>query len=160
MIIRLLVRKGECTMSIEANKALVRRWYDAFNERNFALAYESIAPNYINHTLHLRGREDLKLFLTRLIRGFPDYRMRIKDIIAEGDKVWVRLTETMTHTGKYRGIAPTGNKIKITSVWISRIVDGKFVEEWGVSDVLDFYKQLGVVAYTETGKKLFPKAGS
>jgi steroid delta-isomerase-like uncharacterized protein len=142
-------------MSIETNKALVRRWYDAFNKRNFALAYEFIAPNYVNHTLHLRGREDLKQFINRLIKGFPDYHMTIKDIIAEGNKVWFRLTETMTHKGKYRGIAPTGKKIKIKSVWISRIVDGKFVEEWGVSDVLDFYKQLGVIAYTKTGRKHF-----
>ena len=73
--------------------------------------------------------------------------MTIEDIIAEEDKVWVHITETMTHTGEYRGIAPTGKKITFPSVWINRIVDGKVVEGWEVYDLLDFLKQLGVIEY-------------
>jgi len=57
--------------------------------------------------------------------------MTIEDIIAEGDKVWVHITETMTHTGEYRGIAPTGKKITFPSVWIHRIVDGKIATREG-----------------------------
>ena len=91
-----------------------------------------------------------------LIKGFPDFHMTIEDIIAEGDKVWVRTTNTGTHKGEFRGLAPTDKKFIEAAVWISRMVDGKVVEEWGATDELDFLKQLGIIEYTEKGKKLFP----
>ncbi|MFQ5621571.1 MAG: ester cyclase [Candidatus Nanoarchaeia archaeon] len=61
----------------------------------------------------------------------------------------------MTHTGEYRGLAPTGKKVTYTGVGIWRIADGKIVEGWEVGDMLDIYKQLGVIEY-----KGFPDEGS
>ena len=55
------------------------------------------------------------------------------------------------------GIAPTGNKITATAVAIYRIVNGKLVEGWFVTDSTDMFKQLGAIEYTEKGKKLFPE---
>ena len=81
------------------------------------------------------------------IKGFPDFHETIEDIIAEGDKVWVRFKFTGTHLGEYRGLAPTGKKITVEVVDIFRMVDGKAVEEWEVADGLNFLKQLGVVEY-------------
>jgi predicted ester cyclase len=52
-----------------------------------------------------------------------------------------------THKGEFRGLAPTGKKITVTYVGIHRIANGKVVERWSVYDMLDFYKQLGVVDY-------------
>jgi predicted SnoaL-like aldol condensation-catalyzing enzyme len=43
------------------------------------------------------------------------------------------------------------------AVDIYRIVNGKLVEYWNVSDGTDFQKQLGLIEYTEKGKKLFPE---
>ena len=77
-------------------------------------------------------------------KGFPDLHTTIEDIIAEGDKVWIRVKATGTHTGEFLGLTPTGKKITITSVDIFRIVDGKIVQGWTVNDFLDFYKQLGL----------------
>jgi C-1 hydroxylase len=93
-----------------------------------------------------------------LYKGLPDYHATIEDIIAEGDKVWTRVTYTGTHTGKYLGFAPTGKKISYNSVTIKRVVDGKMVEGWTVSDMLDFFKQIGIILPTEKGKKLFPES--
>jgi len=74
--------------------------------------------------------------------------LTIEDIIAEGDKVWVRFKATGTHTGEYRGLTPTGNKITVVGVEIYRIVNGKVTgTEWVVEDTLDLYKQLGVIEY-------------
>ena len=74
------------------------------------------------------------------------------------DKVVVRFKGTGTHTGEWFGIPPTGKKIAITGVLIYRIVDGKIVaKESGTYDFLDFYEQIGVIEYTEKGKKLFPE---
>jgi predicted ester cyclase len=92
-----------------------------------------------------------------IYKGFPDLHDTIERarIIAEGDKVWVRVKVSGTHNGEYRGLAPPGKKITVTFVGIYRIVDGKAVERWSAYDKLDFYKQLGLIEYTEKEKKFF-----
>jgi predicted ester cyclase len=81
------------------------------------------------------------------INAFPDFRVAIEDIIAEGDKVCVRLEETGTHKGEYRGLAPTGNKLSYTVVAIWRIVEGKIAEGWIIYDQLDFLEQLNAIEW-------------
>ena len=112
--------------------------------------------DYIENTLQwadaqfnrpIQGLEDHKQFVTKVYKGFPDFKVTIEDIIAEGNKVWVRVEVTGTHKGEYRGLAPTGKKITVTYVGIYRISDGKVVERWSVYDMLDFYKELGVIKY-------------
>jgi len=141
---------------LEKNKAIVRRLTEEENKRNLAILDELIAPDYVHHTQKWRGREEYKQYTTMLFNAFPDWHEDIEDIIAEGDRVWVCFKFTGTHTGEFRGLAPAGKKITLEAVLIYRIVNGKVVEMRGVYDALDFYKQLGVIEYTEKGKKLFP----
>src|SRR5262249_59810614 len=71
------------------------------------------------------------------MRGaFPDFRLTIEDQIAEGDKVVTRVTFSGTHSGEFRGIAPTGKQVKYSGIAIDRIVDGKVVEMWHVAETL------------------------
>jgi len=144
-------------MSLEKNKAIIRKLIEAFNKKNLTLFDELISLNYVDHTHQIRGRKNLKQFFTMLIKGFPDFQFTIEDMIAEGDKVWVRFKETGTHKGEYLGLAPTGKKFIEAAVHNFRIVNGKVVEDFSVSDDLAFYKQLGVIEYTEKAKKLFPE---
>jgi len=145
-------------MSLEENKAIIRSLVEAINKRNLDVLEELMAPDYVDHALQLRGLESFKQLYTMTLKGFPDWHDTIEDIIAEGDKVWTRIKATGTHTGEYRGVlAPTGKKITLTCVVIYRIVDGKVVEKESIYDMLDFYKQLGVIEYTEKAKKLFPE---
>jgi len=135
-------------MSLEENKAIVRRFIEEWNKRNLAALDELMAADYFDPSLQVRGLEAYKQLLTMVLKGFPDWHETIEDIIAEGDKVWVRYTATGTHAGEFRGLAPTGKKFTETGVLIWRIVDGKIAEkESGVYDFLDFYKQLGVIEY-------------
>jgi len=134
-------------MSLEENKAVVRSLYEVANKGNPDLLDELVASDFADYTNQIRGLESLKEFGRAFLGGFPDLHWTIEDIIAEGDKVWVRVKITMTHTIEYRGIAPTGKKITETSVSINRIVDGKIVEQWYVTDDMDFYKQVGVIEY-------------
>ena len=143
-------------MSLEENKAIVRRFIEGYNERNLDIYDEFIAPVYFDHTNQV-GPEGVKQLFNMGFKAFPDWHEAIEDIIAEGDKVWIRLTYTGTHSGEMMGIAPTGNKITATAVAIYRIVNGKLVEGWFVTDSTDMFKQLGAIEYTEKGKKLFPE---
>ena len=143
-------------MSLEENKAIVRRFIEAYNKRNLDSLDEFMAPDYFDHT-HQVGPEGVKQLMNMGFKAFPDWHETIEDIIAEGDKVWVRVTYTGTHTGEWRGLAPTGKKITAMAVDIYRIVNGKLVEYRNVTDSLYFLKQLGAIEYTEKGKKLFPE---
>ena len=154
-------------MSLEENKAIVRSLYEVLNKHNPDLLDEFMASDYVdapNTPFELRGLESVKQYYADVYRGFPDFHVAIEDIIAEGDKVWVLGKVTGTHTGEWEflGItfAPTGKKLTWTAVNIFRIVDGKIVERKSVRDVLDFFKQLGVIEYTEQGKKLFPESAT
>jgi len=144
-------------MSLEKNKAVVRRYIEAYNKQNLGVLDGLFAPNYVDHILQIQGLESLKQNWSSLYKGFPDTHSTIEDIIAEGDKVCLRYTNTGTHTGKYQGLAPTGKKFKTISVEIYRISNGKIVEGWTVLDWfthLEFSKQQGVVEY-----KGYPEEG-
>jgi C-1 hydroxylase len=132
---------------LKENKTVIRSLVEAFNNHDLVLLSDFVSPDFIDHTHQLKGLEAIKQYLTMVYKNFPDYHATIEDIIAEGDKVWILEKCTMTHTGEYRGIAPTGKKLTETFVEIYRIVDGKVVEMWAVIDELDFLKQLGVIEY-------------
>ncbi len=144
-------------MSLEENKAIVRGFIEAYNKRNIDSLDEFVAPDYVDHANHIQGLESLKQLMNMGIKGVPDWHETIEDIIAEGDKVWVLLTNTGTLTGEFMGIAPTGNKITTTAVDIYRIVNGKLAEYWNVTDKLGLLKPQGIIEYTEKGKVLFPE---
>ena len=144
-------------MSLEENKTIVRRMYKAFNKQDLASLDELIAADYVDHPRQLRGLESYKQNLTMFYKSFPDTHETIEDIIAEGDRVWIRVKGIATRRGDYHGLAPTGKKTTWEAVIIYRIADGKIVEMWAVADELDFYKQLGVIEYTEKAKKFFPE---
>ena len=145
-------------MSTEENKAIVRRFMDAYNKRNLEIFDELVAPDYYDHVFEQKGRDNLKQLFTMAFEAFPDWYEAIEDIIAEGDKVWVRVKATGTHTGEWNlfgaRLPPTDKKTSIMMVFIWRIVNGKLVEGWEVDDNLEFLKQLGVIEYTEKGKPI------
>lgn len=133
-------------MSLEENKNIVRRYQETYNTKDFealaeVLAADVITPNIISGMPP--GREGaIKVHQTTLL-GMPDYYTTIEDLIAEGDKVVARVTMTGTHTGNFYGIAPTGRRVNLTSIYIVRIADGKIVEHWGEEDGVAVLKQLG-----------------
>jgi len=114
-------------MSLEKNKAIVRRFVEEFNKRNLFIIDDLIAPDYVDHTRKVRGREtDFnhgKQAIANLLKDYPDLHTTIEDIIAEGDKVWYLEKDTGTDS--------SGKKMDATSLFIVRIVNGKFVESWG-----------------------------
>jgi len=135
-------------MSIEENKALVRRYMDDLNKRNLAVIDELYDVNYMGHVAgmeDLHGPEEMKQMMTGFLIAFPDLHRAIEDMVAEGDKVVVRLTVTGTHKGDFQGIAPTGKQATVTVIAILRIVGGKIVETWELIDMLGVMQQIGAI---------------
>jgi steroid delta-isomerase-like uncharacterized protein len=141
---------------LEENKAIVRGFIEAYNKRNLDLIDDFVAPDYIDHSNKV-DREGLKQLFAMGLKAFPDWNEVIEDIITEGDKVWVRIAYTGTHTGEFMGLGPTGNKITTMAVDIYRIVDGKLAEYWNVTDNVNILKQIGAIEVTEKGKSFFPE---
>jgi len=136
-------------MSLEENKAIVRKMFEAINKQNMVSLDKLMEPDFVLH-MHSKQTQGWKVgrqVVEDEIKAFPDLHVAIEDVIAEGDKVCVRLQETGTHRGKYHGLAPTGNKLSYTVVAIWRIVERKIVEGWIAYDQMDFLKQLGVIEW-------------
>ena len=145
-------------MTIEENIAVVNRFAKAINEKILTALDDIIAPDFVDLDQKLKGLDSFKKYESIFLQAFPDMHLTIKDIIAKGDRVWIHSEITATHKGEFRGISPTGNKVTFKNFMIWRIIKGKIVErESQVWDFIDFYKQLGIIKYTEIGKKLFPE---
>jgi steroid delta-isomerase-like uncharacterized protein len=139
----------------EGNKNVVRRLFEeVWNKGNLPVTDELFAPNYTHHDSSTpdlgRGPESEKKRATLYRTAFPDLRLTIEDIIAEGETVMARWSCRGTHKGDLSGIAPTGKQFTISGVSIARIANGKMAEGWVNWDALSLMQQLGVVP--ELGK--------
>jgi predicted ester cyclase len=132
----------------EKNKQVVQRIYEvAINERRPELTAELVSPGYVGPQGE-RGPDGFNANVQSLLAGFPDIRFRIEDLLAEGDRVMVRWAWTGTHSGTFRGIAPTGRRVSTTGIVLYQLRDGKVVRNWLESDRLGVLQQLGIVPQT------------
>ena len=136
-------------MSLEENKAVVRRLIEeVYNEDNLEVVDELVAPDVFNHPAvpeHQHGIDSFKHVMNWVRTFSSDVHYEIDDIIAEGDKVAVRMTQSGTHTGSVRGIPPTSKRFSVDYVHWFRLADGKVAELWAVRDDLSRLQQLGLM---------------
>ena len=135
----------------EHNKAVVRRLMEeVWNKGNLSIVNEFFTPSYEHHDSSTpdfgRGPESEKMRATLYRTAFPDVRLTIEDIIAEGDTVVARWSCRGTHKGDLRGIAPTGKQVNISGVTVARLANGKVAESYVNWDALGLMQQLGVVS--------------
>jgi predicted ester cyclase len=77
--------------------------------------------------------------------AFPDVRMEIVDLIAEGEKVVGRFRCSGTNLGPWRDTPPTGRRFEgVDEVYIFRVRDGRIAEAWGIEDTRSRERQLGL----------------
>jgi steroid delta-isomerase-like uncharacterized protein len=116
------------------------------SEGNLALLDEIIAADVVDHNRDPgqgAGREGIKRAFAEFRKAFPDLRMTVEDMIAEGDKVACRFVSRMTHLGDFQGIRATKKAIALSGIDIFRFAGGTIVERWGEFDKLGFQQQLG-----------------
>jgi serine phosphatase RsbU (regulator of sigma subunit)/predicted ester cyclase len=130
----------------ENNKALVRRFIEeVYNRGNMDVADELLAPNFVSRdalTGEEASREDYKREIAEQAATSSDLHFSIEEQIAEGDMVVTRTIGSGTHDlEEYEGLAPSGVRITIENIDIDRVVEGKIVEERGVSDTSPLWRQ-------------------
>jgi steroid delta-isomerase-like uncharacterized protein len=135
-------------MSAEENKTKQRRvWEEVFNKGNLGIISEYFAPGYTYRSplgMEVKGPEGFKQMVAMMRTALPDMHVTIDDMFAEGDRVATRFTITGTSKGEMMGIPPTGNKITVSGIVITRWAGGKEEEAWEYIDTAAFFQQLGI----------------
>lgn len=126
-------------MSAE-NKALMRRWFEeVWNRGNGAAIAEMFVSDGKCYGFPdpdgFVGIEGFVETHKNFRSAFPDIRIAIDDMIAEGDRVATRVTCTGRHTGEGLGFAATGQPATLKGVAIVRVEKGKIAEAWNYFDV-------------------------
>ena len=131
------------------NIEVVKRSFEEFNiNKDIHLYDELFNPQYKFYSpslsLNPTSLEELKEWSKILIQAFPDFKYSIKNIFADGEFVVVWVVLSGTHEGEYYGMPATGNKVELSAIIISKLLNGKIVEDVQESNRLDFMRQLGM----------------
>jgi steroid delta-isomerase-like uncharacterized protein len=132
----------------EANKDIVRRFYEIFARGDFAALGEIVAPDVVDHHPvpgQAPGAEGVAQNLAPFKTGFLDGAQTIDALVAEGDLVVDRVTLRGTHTGDFLGIPATGKAVIVSALEMRRIAGGLIVEVWPMFDQLGLLIRFGVV---------------
>jgi steroid delta-isomerase-like uncharacterized protein len=144
----LLILAPARAADIEANKQLFRNFIeDVWNKRRPAAIDQYLAPNFVEHNPNLPpGLDGRKQFVSAVQAGFSDYHAEIEMIVAEGDRVVVRIVWTGTQDGPFLGRPATGNKLRFATADFFRVENGRLAEHWDVVDSLPRAIALGLVS--------------
>lgn len=129
-------------------KELMRRFFDELpNKGNLDAADELFAADVAYHLPDnaVHGVEGVKGVISTFRGAFPDLRVTIEDMLAEGERVATRVTVRGTHRGELMGIAATGTQAVWSATHISCVREGRIVEDRIEVDQLGLLRQLGAV---------------
>lgn len=133
-------------MSSEQNKTIVRRLFEEPWKGNLSVVDELTASEYVGHDPAfpepVRGPEGVKEFVSTYLVAFPDARITVDEQLAEGDLVATRWSARGTHEGELMDLEPTGKKVTVTGLTISRLEGGKIVEEFQNWDFAGMLRQI------------------
>jgi predicted ester cyclase len=144
-------------MGNEQNERLVRRFVDeVFVQRREDAIDELVAPDFRSHTWGPEGmdRVGLREATIRMGQALSDVTFTVEDVIADADRVAVRLTASARQTGEFMGMAPSGRRYTIGEIHIFRIADARVAEHWHQYDQPGLVRQLqsrGAVERHEAG---------
>jgi predicted ester cyclase len=143
----------------DRNRLLIRRIHEeGESQGNLTVIDEAYAPEFVDarHPDRGAGPDGVKRHIKRLRAAFPDLRVSVEDLIAEGDKVVVRVTSRGTHRAAFAGVAPTGAAVAWSGIVIRRIGNGRVVEQWSQYDTADLVRQLSEAAQSSGGAEAPP----
>ncbi len=126
------------------NEAVARRVFDEiFNQGRFQVADEVYAKDFVNRGLHRNftlAEDQAAVHEER--KAFPDLRMTVDLMLAEGDLVTVVWTFRGTNSAAGYGLPATGAKVEVRGITVWRITDSLIREEWTSFDELVAARQI------------------
>jgi steroid delta-isomerase-like uncharacterized protein len=131
----------------EQNKELARTFFSELDKNNFDELKKLVSDDF---SFMGPGLSEPLRFETALqgakatYAAFPDWSHTIEELVAEGDKVAVKIMQTGTHKGEFEAIPPTDKSVTMPAQVFLVISDGKIKEFWAMEDYLSFFLQLGL----------------
>src|ERR1700730_10104446 len=129
----------------EANKELAQLWFEeVWNKGRREAIRELLAPDAVVYDAGeaVRGAEGFYHFFDRMRAAFSDIHFSVQDAIAEADKVCLRWSCKMRHTGDALGPRATNKDLQTTGITIVQIANGKFVAGWQNWDMLGLLQHI------------------
>lgn len=136
-------------MSKEQNAAALAKFAEAVNTGKYELFNEVVAADSIDHDPapgQVPGPQGYRALFTEMRAAFPDMKVEVAHLLADEEAIAFAYTFTGTQNGPLMGNQPTGKKVKIRGMQISKFKDGKMVERWGSSDQLGMLQQIGATS--------------
>ncbi len=136
------------TATPDESLAVVHRFFEGVNQADLAVFDGVAAADIIYHGATVgeeTGLEALQRIYGEALTGFPGIQYTLVSSVAEPDAVAVRLAVEGVHSGDFRGLAPTGNRITWNHSAFARVACGKIVEMWAEIDQLDRLAEFGLL---------------
>ena len=132
----------------EQNKAVIRRFMEAWNSRQPEVFDELVATDVVRHCeatpgLEVRCLDQLKEFLRLDTEVFPDSVQTIKHLVAEGNLVAAWVTYEGSQRGSMGPFPPSGARAQFDFGAVFRMDSGKIVEWWVTWDNMTILRALG-----------------
>jgi len=121
-------------------KDITQRYFDALGRDKSAATLDE----FVNE-------EELMQHIAMFEVSFPSYSLEAHDMIAEGDKVFVRATFHGIHNGPLGEMPPTGKQVSAPLYIAYRYADGKIVEHWMLADMMTVMQQVGAIPAPSAG---------
>ncbi|WP_417359666.1 ester cyclase [Galbibacter sp.] len=139
------VKNTTMEVAISTNKGVIHSLYESImNNRKFDLLSSIVSEDYTNAQGE-KGIEAFKHGIMAVINAFPDAKWILTEIIAEGNKVFVRQQVQGTHKGVFQNISPTNRAISNDGMVIYKFENGKIISYQIQTDRLGFLQQLGIL---------------
>ena len=130
------------------NVELTEHFAEQLMKGNLDVVNEVFAPDFIDHDPapdQGEGAEGLRDFWMSFRTAFPDFQIKVEQMVVKDDKVAIAYSVSGTNEGEFETHQPTGKRMSVRGLQITRFDNGQVVERWGMSDLLEIHKQLGLV---------------
>ena len=142
---------------VEQNREFVKHYFEEMNKGNVEVFNENCAPEYLYYSPSINPKpmslKETIEYIKMVFNAFPDVKWRIEKLFVDGDTAIIWNTVSGTHQGEFAGIPATGNQIKVSSILLWSLKDGKIAEEREEADYLGLMQQLGMELKPKEVKK-------
>jgi steroid delta-isomerase-like uncharacterized protein len=140
----------------EQNKEIVREALTLIDEGNLDRFKELLSEDFALTAPGMPEPWNTNMLLQAIKEfylAFPDSKHVIEDMVADSDKIAIKLYLEGTHKMEYEGIPATGKKVKISAIFWITITDGRIKNWWNQEDSLGMMMQLGFELKPKEGEK-------
>ncbi len=133
-------------MALSTNKDLVQKFLEGvWNYEKLVSLNQFLSPDYVFHgaTAEVTGAAGYREWVAMELESIANLVVRVEELIGEEDRVVARTTSWFTPHGEFMGSFPTGRDVKMQSISIHRVANGKIAESWDTYDRECFLRDLG-----------------